>query len=400
VIIRRVGQDVVRTFHVARLLLGFSVCLVVSCHNPTGTTRNAVAYQYGPQFTVVDSTLLQENDTTYLGKPSMEFVTDSNGYIYIADEFWNHLVRYTPAGRIDRVFGRTGDGPGEFRSVTSATILLDTLVVQASASRLKVFNRSTGQFYFERPMTRGSLSSGVVASDRLVLALYDYGTGNGVMTWPIRDFLNRGAIATDTARESNIAAKPPEYVAYPGLVDFAGSALTVWGDSMLAGHAAVSYLVLYTLAGQPVDTLEIPVRTRPGIPAAALAMFLRGKSPPVEQSTPAISFLDQLWRLSDGTILIRYQRNHVDKAGESRFRFYGDAFLSVLSKDRRTACVDGVITFPGSEWPRFSMHGDTLLALDQMSAGVDSSRARSVIRRYVVDVSHCQWLPVLHRPMH
>jgi hypothetical protein len=350
----------------------------------------------GPQFLLLDSLVLEENDTLYLGKPEMGFVVDDSGDIYVADEFWNRLIRFRPDGRIDRVFGRAGSGPGEFRSTTPATIVFDTLVIQGSAGRLKVFNRNTGQFYFERAFGRGVLGEGRRQGDRLVLALFDFASGRGVLSWPLTEFLGHNLEPTANPPSSNMVQMPPEYTDYPGLRDFGSTAIALWADTMMVGFDGVDYLVVYRADGTPVDTIDIPARIRHGITAATLAAFGKGKQPTLEQDVNAFAQFVNLWRLPNGETLLLYRQDRVIMTG-THPKFFGDAFLTLLASDRRTACVDTSIPFPGAESPRISVHGDTLLALDQIASGRDSLRSVSVIRKYQVSDDHCKWVPIKQR---
>jgi hypothetical protein len=372
----------------------FTLIAATACSKGPDIESIGIVDGPGPQFRLIDSLVLEENDTLYLGKPDMGFVVDDSGLIYVADEFWNHVVRFRPNGQIDRVFGAAGDGPGEFRSTTRVAATMDSLVVLASAGRLKVFNRNTGQFYYERTFGRGLLGDVQLHGDHLMLALYDFRSGRGVLAWPLAEFLRPGNPSAADPPSANLVDMPPEYAAYPGLgEDFGGTAMALWGDTMMVGHDAVNYVVLYTTQGVPLDTIDLPTRVRRGLPKAALLLFARGRQRTLQESAGAISFLVQMWRLPNGQTLLWHQENHVQQSGRL-YKFFGQDFLTLLSADRRRACVDASIPFPGSEWPRLSVHGDTVLALDQIMAGKDSSRGVSVIRRYQIADSHCTWLPI------
>jgi hypothetical protein len=343
--------------------------------------------------TLVDSLVLDENDTLYLGKPEMSFVVDDSGLIYVADEFWNRVVRFRPNGRIDRVFGRAGSGPGEFRSTTPATIVFDTLVIQGSSGRLKVFNRNTGQFYFERPFARGVLMDGQRQGDHVVLALYDFASRRGVLSWPLDDLLHSNPEAGAAPPSANLVDLPPEYLRYPGMQDFAATGVALWADSMMVGFAGLDYLVIYLSDGTPVDTIDIPVRIRRGVTPATLAIFSKGKSPSLQQEVGALAQFIRMWRLGNGETLLWYQQNRVVQSG-TQVKFLGDAYLTLLAANRRSACVDTRLPFPGSDWPRLAVHGDTLLAMDQIMTGKDSLKATTVLRRYLVQDTKCKWIPI------
>jgi DNA-binding beta-propeller fold protein YncE len=55
-----------------------------------------------------------------LGRPVGVVVNDATGYVFIADGFYDHILVYTPDGRLDAAIGgRGGPAPGRFRGVTS-----------------------------------------------------------------------------------------------------------------------------------------------------------------------------------------------------------------------------------------------------------------------------------------
>ena len=103
------------------------------------------------------------------------------------------------------------------------------------------------------------------------------------------------------------------------------------------------------------------------------------------------------WRLPDGSFLIWHEDNTATKR-KGNFLLSGVAFVSILSRDGTKACVDARVPFPGSDWPRITMHGDTLYALDQISSGADSTRAQTVVRRYLVRTDKCSWLKTTSTP--
>lgn len=350
----------------------------------------------GPSLRLVDSVVLEETDSVYLGKPELGFAVDPAGSLYIADEFWNRVVQYAPDGRLERVFGRAGSGPGEFRSTTRATLVFDSLLIQPSATRIKVFDRRTGDYYFEHPFQRGYLTKAQFHQGIFYFASFDYGSERAIMAVPAPELLAPDPGNTPVVHKSELVAFPPEYKTYPGLLTFNSSSMVVWADTMLVGFSGVGYVVRYDLAGNPRDTFDIPVRIRHGVTAEGLAQFNPGNPPDLDKEMRAISDLKEIWRLPNGDFVFWYQDGRAETRGRN-VQVFGDAFISVVSKDLTRACVDTRVPFQGTEWPRFGILGDTLLALDQVTTGEDSLRATTIVRRFAIDTVGCLWRPVAKR---
>ena len=202
--------------------------------------------------------------------------------------------------------------------------------------------------------------------------------------------------STPVVQQSGLVAFPPEYKTHPGLLTFNSSSMVLWGDTMLVGFSGVGYVVRYDLAGNPRDTFDIPVRVRRGVTAEGLAQFDPGHPPDLDKEMRAISDLKEIWRLPSGDLLFWYQDGSAETRGRN-VQVFGDALISVVSKDLTRACVDTRVPFPGTEWPRFGISGDTLLALDQATSGEDSLRATTTVRRFAIDTIGCEWRPIVRR---
>lgn len=351
----------------------------------------------GPTLALVDSVVLAESDTLYIGKPEVGLTVDDSGMIYVADEFWNRVVRFRRDGTVNRVFGHAGDGPGEFRSLTAATLVYDSLLLQPTSAKIKVFNRFDGRFLLERRVQPSVMDQSILAGDRLLIASYDFGTKRGLKSIPFGDFLDETRGPSTEGYASTLVKPPPEFATYPGLVNTAGTSVSAWGDTVMVGFMGVDYLVRYTPTGDPLDTIVIPTRLRRGAGPKGREVFAKGVKYDFVAVVASHSLMLRHWRLPDGSFLVWHEDNSATKR-KGNFLLSGVAFISVLSKDGKEACVDARLPFPGSDWPRITMRGDTLYALDQTSSGVDSTRAQTVVRRYLVETDKCAWLKTASTP--
>ncbi len=363
-----------------------ALCLIVGC----SASANERGQGPGPSLALLDSVILEENDTLYLGRPAVSFTVDDRGAIYIPDEFWNRVVRFHPDGRIDRTIGKEGSGPGEFRSLSQGTTLADTLILQPTSRTIQIFDRRTGRYYMGR-RTQGTISHGVARGGKVIFANFDYYSQRGILALSVPELLTPDSARLAEPLASNLVPWPQEYIDYPDLMTFNRSAFAAWADTMLVGYSGVDYLTLHTIDGVPLDTVQIPARLRTGNPKEAFKVF-SFRNPDLDEQMRAISALKDIWRLPNGTFVLWFQDGWTEPMGTG-VHVFGRAFISLLSADRRSACVDTPLPFPGTEWPRIAVHGDTLFALDQVPLLDDSSRVTSVIRRYLIDDTGCEWVP-------
>ncbi len=384
--------------------LTLSLCLcvgiIVACSpgsDASDGSKETLTSGPGPSLTLLDSLVLQESDSLYIGKPEVGLTVDDSGMIYVADEFWNRLVRFRRNGTADRVFGRAGSGPGEFRSLTAATVVHDSLVIQPTSAKLKVFNRFTGEFLLERRVQQRVMDQALIDQGDLLIASFDFVSKRGLKVIPLKQFLNSDSSQVSTELASTLVEQPPEFIAYPGLLSTAGTTVAAWSDTLLVGYMGVGYVVRYSRSGQPLDTIVLPVRMRRGASAKGREVYARGVKYDFPAQVRSLSLLLRLWQLPNGSFLLWHEDNTAVMRG-GNFLLSGIAYISILARDGRTACVDARLPFPGSDWPRLTMHGDTLYALDQTAAGVDSTRAQTVVRRYLVSTDRCSWLKTTATP--
>lgn len=70
-------------------------------------------------------------------------VLDSSGTLYVADGHALEVRVFSPTGEFRRAFGRSGEGPGEFRSLQSLAMLGDTLLaLDGGNARINLLTRS------------------------------------------------------------------------------------------------------------------------------------------------------------------------------------------------------------------------------------------------------------------
>ena len=77
---------------------------------------------------LVDSVLVQESDTLFVGRP-VDVIMGSSGSIYVPDVSQSRVVQIARDGRITSVLGRKGRGPGEFTSPSYLALQGDSILL-------------------------------------------------------------------------------------------------------------------------------------------------------------------------------------------------------------------------------------------------------------------------------
>lgn len=337
--------------------------------------------------------VLSEADSAFLAAPGLGFVLDRRGSTYLVDDFQSKLMEFGRNGRLIRVFGSPGSGPGEFRTFERFTYVRDTILLQATGNRVKGFNRETGAYLGEFSHSRGFWSGYAESNDTLYLPLFNYGQKKGVFKVSWVQILGRLTGNTDPEALANLIDFPPEYLETRSLSDFTNVSVAAWRDTLAAGYAGVPYIVIYRTDGTPLDTVAVPWLDRRGFPNGWIDRFRLERQLTLAETVEAFSYLNGLWRMNDGRLLLWHQDNTANPDGINP-PMTGKAWISVLTVDRSSACVDAPIEFPGSGWPNIAFFNDTLYAIQQI-VRTDSLSAQTVVQKFTVDTEDCRWLPTI-----
>ena len=373
-------------------LVGLTL-VVASCQGhrsqPGGRTSPG-----GPQVQLLDSIILEEPDSAYLGRPGPFVATPADGSYLLTDELADRVLSFRKDGRLGFVLGRSGAGPRDFSSVGPVIALVDSLLIVQSAgtARLTVFDARSRKLLAQR-LYLGNLMSIRPSKADLLIGDFDLAKGFGAARLPIAALFNQPQTGPTTFIEPTFGALPKAYSQYPMLVTFGNVFAEPVGDSVLVGFGATSYLVLFDRAGQAVDTIDIPARERRGVPPDSVKLF-GSRSMPMARLATAISTLLGLWHLPDGQMLVWHQDPSARFKNGQLVELTGRAFVSILDRDLTHACVDTELLAPGTSRPRLGVRGDTLLSLDQVVLTNGPLRAQTVIRRYLVSSLGCHWIPI------
>lgn len=135
----------------------------------------------------LDSVLLAENDTSYVGRPIRMIVDPLDGSLYVTDPFSRRIYRFGRDGSPVRGYGRPGRGPGEFNSIFGVVVVDDSTVAAPSVdpSAMHLFDRRTGQVRRSFPLPSIVLGTGqaVVGRDTVWLPARSFEENSSFLVW-------------------------------------------------------------------------------------------------------------------------------------------------------------------------------------------------------------------------
>jgi len=344
----------------------------------------------GPALVAVDSILLPEEDTAYIGRPRGVIVDPHDGSFLVADLFSKRVLRFARDGSLIQVYGRPGEGPGEFQTAGSTFLLDDTTLVvhDTRLQRLSLFDRRSGAFRASRqlPMLVGT-SLPVVSDDGVWFPVADPGQTNyaSIAHWDYR---------RDTI--TYLGPMPAEYreSIEGGNWIYANSllqgVLTSLGDTLIRGWMSRNELVLLSRDGTVLDTVDLPVVRRRGVPENIRYLF-DVENISFRERLELNSALMQMHAIGDGRLAFTHHDRHVLELLPMPI-MAAEVWVGVLSADLKRACVDTKLPVSMDARSMETFRGDTLFQLDRRIVGDD--HLETWIRMFIIDASQCDWIPV------
>lgn len=362
---------------------------LTGCTSATESTDQPVRLAGALRVELVGQLTLEEQDTAFVGSPGVDFVVAPDGMLYVPDRSTDRVYRYEADGRLASVIGRRGSGPGELRGVGGELALGDSLIAVPGYQNFRVsfYHRITGQYVGAARYDR-YLSSLHIRGPHIWFASPDRGRDRTVGWFDLSSILSADSLPLI---EVSIAPLPDEYRRYPGLIVFDNVVVLPMGDSLLVGTGGLNYLTLVSTAGEVIRYLDLPRVARRGVSANALTQVFRVREQPPAIAFAAISNLAGIWRRPDGSILIYHRDLEEDDPSSRNSQTVGRAYVSVLSPTLDWACVDAEIPYPAPIYPRITVLGDTIYQLDQVFTVTDSARVQTLVRRFILDTSGCDW---------
>jgi hypothetical protein len=322
-----------------------------------------------------DSITLKQTAELFLGLPTSVEV-DRDGYL-VVDAQQPRVFRFDGSGALVRVFGREGEGPGEFREVAAALPHgdQDVIIFSWAPPRAQVFHRASGEYV-----------SGFVLEPPVEDVVR-----NGEELWISGLQHSRGTLLRRfSGPEEEVAVGPIPRNFVPGGPlggIFPGLPFHVWADTVVMGFEPMNDLLLMRRDGEVLDTLEVPRARRRGVPEDPMEAILAAmRAGPYSRVFGVLSRTMGVHRKANGELLVV----HFDSRPEGP-PVTSSVFVSVISPDRSMACVDATVPVGPDAQPAIGFSEDRLLVLVQVLKGME---AVPVLRSFEVETTGCGWIPI------
>lgn len=379
-------QGPVRSTGPCRLVVLMVLAVLSGCGESVESasgTPPAVDSAFPPGVGTLRHTVLTEPPTAPLGAYTTFIAVSTEGRVFVADMTGRLVVAFSAQGSESRAIGKSGEGPGEFR-LPGQLLLVDsgrTLAVNDVArGRFVLFDARTGKYLREVKVPVSQLGLGSIASDGTVLFAQRLG--------------QQPFVRWDVARDSIAgfgAAEPLEAGAVPVQMSL-GIPGVVQVDSLLLGwRPAESGVSVFSLRGDRIGRFAVPRSRRRGEPEDFVSAQRAAWQ--VRRDSLVGSLTAGVHRMSDGRILLV----SIDQDGTigpnrkvrySNFRY----FVSVLSADLKSACVDARVPFTTDAVTIPAFVNDELVMLGRTVT--DANAVVSSVERFSIRTDQCKWFPV------
>ncbi len=354
-----------------------AIATAVGCGQEDNVTR-APRGVHGPTISLVDSIILEEPDS--VGLTQLSYVAHGLGYWFVTAYEHGQVLKFDGEGNFVGTIGRRGGGPGEMMSAAVIHIVgPDSLLAVVDGMRryLSLFDPRSGEFV--RGLVAPFTSAGqawTVRGDTLVFS-----------TTPGPSLIGRWDPSTDSVE---LLGSVPAHTSGGLWYLFYGRPEVVpVGSGYVAHLPTVPGVLVLDERGAVVGKIGIPAARRRGMPDDILDRHAR------LNSRLRLEFLGSgslgIHLFPSGEIGVVHadldvvRRPPNPQFGNARF------FLSVLSQDFSAACIDGEVPFTSDVMPMPFLSGDTITVLSRTVTADDA--VRSVLYRFHVSTSECDWLP-------
>jgi hypothetical protein len=329
---------------------------------------------------------LSDPDGRLLGRFSNVMV-GSDSSVYVPIQYENHVLQFDKRGRLLRRIGRHGSGPGEFSGAPRDIVEWGDSLVFASLSGRTVsfFSKASGEYY-HREAVDGFPFTIAATPTHLFASVLSATRGTAAGVW---------VAGSDSMQP--IIPIPASVRQHPlGMQRWPVSLVTAVGDTAIVGFVTSNELLVATASGRVVDSLRIPALRRRAIPSnldevlkpligGRLAAFLFATQMSLTQRPDSYLLAMHVeWTTTDST-----NRPFVD--GE-RVTETHQTYATLIDRRRRRACVDTPIHTNWTTVPAMTAHDNDIVVVGH----VESDEERSVVemRRYRIDISTCNWVPL------
>lgn len=332
----------------------------------------------------LEAVRIHETDTLFLSRPS-HMVLGARGHVYVTEAREARVLDIGPSGRIERVFGRNGRGPGEFVSPTSMAASGDTLlaVYDHATKRITFIDIAGWRLRRVSPLlTQGPPVIKFAGRDLLV------------STW---DFEMKTSLAKAVEGTGNLVERqgtipdlgPQTQMMIQGA--FWNGTFAPAADEIFAMYEVSNSLYRWKRGARDAREVVLPVVRRKGIPAGLFERLFRDPA----NATPAMIYE------RSAPMAIAQVSEDIMAVVTMDVKVEGDMWsgihhVTLYDHRRDRVCADLLV--PASRLkvalardplPVVAVRGNTLALLEQAedATGVPIQ----LLRRYRIEPSRCEW---------
>jgi hypothetical protein len=334
----------------------------------------------------VDSVRIQESDTLFVSRPS-QLILGPRGHLYLTESREARVLDIGPNGRIERVFGRKGRGPGEFESPAALAMLGDTLLAVYDHATKRVTFVDLRRWTLQRvsPLLTQWLPAIKFSNGDLLVTAWDFETKTSIA----KAVEGTGALDERQGVIPSLGAQTQLLITGA----FWNGTFAPVGDQIFAMFEVSNSLYFWKRGAREARETVLPVIRRRGVPPGLFETLLRDPS----KATPAMLYDRSapvaLAPLSGDVIGIVTVDFKVDAD-----KWSGTHYLTLYDHRRDRVCAD--VSIPASRLnvslmdplPIVAFRGDTLALLEQTAN--QAGDPIQLLRRYRIDPSRCDWRPI------
>ena len=299
------------------------------------------------------------------------------------------MLDIAPSGRIERVFGRKGRGPGEFESPTAMTMVGDTLLAVYDHAAKRVTFVDIRRWTLQRvsPLLTQWPPAIKFSNGDLLVTTWDFETKTSIA----RAVEGTGALDERQGVIPSLGAQTQMLITGA----FWNSAFTPVRDQIFAMFEVSNSLYAWKRGAREAREIVLPVVRRRGVPPGFFETLLQDPA----KATPAMMYDRSspvaLAPVSDDIVGIVTMDVKVDAD-----KWSGIHYLTLYDNRRNRVCAD--VQVPASRvkvalmkdpLPIVALRGDTLVLLEQaVDQGGDPVQ---LLRRYRIEPSQCDWSAIV-----
>jgi hypothetical protein len=312
-------------------------------------------------------------------------VLGPRGHLFLTEGRETRVLDIGPTGRIERVFGRKGRGPGEFESPTAVATSGDTIlaVYDHAIKRVTFVDIPGWKLRRISPLLTQWPPEIRFAGNDLMVTTWDFGTKTSI-----------AKVGEETGALEERQGVIPSLGEQTQLLitgAFWNSTFAPVGDEIYAMYEVSSSLYRWKRGAREGREITIPVVRRRGIPAGLFESLLRDPA----KATPAMMF-DRSAPVAIAPVsndIVAVVTMDVKVEGDT---WSGTHYVTLYDRRRDRLCVD--LPVPASRMkvamgkdplPHVALRGDTLALLEQAES--PAGDPIHLLRRYRIEPSQCAW---------